>query len=88
MSVLKIKSKDLDLELVLDGDAQVATSGQNASPKAEDAAIAAVIALALSQELGAGAEHDEESGVITIQNHPTQWNAKMFGFNNVTLNRK
>lgn len=88
MSILRIKSQNLDLELVLDGsDAsslkwEGATGAAAQSPEAQ--LHAALIALALSNCVS-NSDHDEESGIITIIHKPTEWNSKAFGFTNTNF---
>ena len=88
MSVLKIKSNNVNLELQLDGNACVSANGcQLTVGTRQTGVIPALIALALSSEFAASSEHDGETGIITIQSHPTEWNSKSFGFTNTTINR-
>lgn len=84
MSVLKIKSKNLDLELTLDGDEPQVTGGasQTAGSAQDQTSLhAALIALALSDTIG-GEVHDTESGIITIQPHVSEWSSKSYAFTN------
>lgn len=86
MSVLKIKSNNLDLELTLDGkDAacEISKKSTNSIGSSEAEIHAALVALALSN-LWEGKVHDEESGVITIEKHSSEWTSKTFGFRNTT----
>ena len=83
MSVLKIKSNNLDLELQLDGNGSMETLQGNALPSTDEQQLhVALIALSLSQMLGQSGSHDIETEMITIQPHVTEWNSKVFGFTN------
>jgi len=83
MSVLKIKSNNLDLELQLDGNGIVNTLQEGTVPTDEEEKLhIALIALSLNQILSQGNAHDWETEMITIKHHPTEWNAKSFGFTN------
>ena len=85
MSILKIKSQNLDLELVLDGNGStIQTSGMEtfSTGSPETRLHAALIALALSNCVSCNGEHDTESGIITIQYKATEWTSKAFSFTN------
>ena len=83
MSVLKIKSNNLDLELQLDGNGMVNAIQEGAVlTNDEEKLHVALIALSLNQMLSQGNAHDWETEMITIKHYPTDWNAKSFGFTN------
>ena len=83
MSVLKIKSNNLDLELQLDGGNCIDTVQSNGeSSKGEEQLHIALIDLSLNQMLSQGGNHDWETEMITIKPHATEWNSKTFGFTN------
>lgn len=78
MSVLKIKSKDFELELTGDGDAKLE---QNAGTRNTDNALCmALIAMALN-DCGTAELHDRESGVITLKPAHSEWGSKILGLN-------
>lgn len=80
MNILKIKSKDFQMELSMDENG-VADLNSNGVTSVEYNIEMALIALALNQ-YGESSIHDEETDVITIVNNPTEWNSKSFGLNN------
>lgn len=84
MSILKIKSKDINVELVLDEENSVATTEETtvAPINEEEQLHVALIALSMNQMLAGAASHDWEADCITIQPHNTDWNSKVFGFTN------
>jgi len=83
MSILKIKSNNLDLELQLDGNGSINTLQEGASGVNEEEKLhVALIALSLNQMLSQGNAHDWETEMITIEPHATEWNSKTFGFTN------
>lgn len=83
MSVLKIKSNNLDLELQLDGEGVITSAEGAAAPASQEEALhVALIALSVNQMLSQGNTHDWETDMITIQPHATEWNSKSFGFTN------
>lgn len=78
MSVLKIKSKDFELELTGDGDAKLE---QNDGTRDTDNALyMALIAMALN-DCGTAELHDRESGVITLNPAHSEWSSKILGLN-------
>lgn len=78
MSVLKIKSKDFELELTGDSDAQLK---QNCGTHdADNALCIALIAMALN-DCGTPELHDRESGVITLKHTHSEWGSKILGLN-------
>ena len=89
MSVLRIKSNNLDVELVIDSnnESPVIQQGATAAPQpnSEESLHVALIALALENMFEQDSTHDRESGIITIQQRPTEWNAKVFGFTNINF---
>jgi len=80
MNVLKIKSKDFQMELSMDENG-VTELKSNGVAAVDNNIEMALIALALNQ-YGESSIHDEETDVITIVNKPTEWNSKSFGLNN------
>lgn len=80
MNVLKIKSKDFQMELSMDENG-VTELKSNGVAAADNDIEMALIALALNQ-YGESSIHDEETDVITIVNSPTEWSSKSFGLNN------
>lgn len=84
MSVLKIKSRDINVELVLDGENTVNTAEEACAAPAnkEEQLHVALIALSMNRMLAGAASHDWESDCITIQPRNTEWNSKVFGFTN------
>jgi hypothetical protein len=78
MSILKIKSKDFELELTSDGEVLEQTASQAQTP---DATLdMALIAMALN-EYGTAELHDYESGVITLKPQKSEWSSKILGLN-------
>ena len=75
MSILKIKSKEFDMELSFDGNGVCEVKDDK--QLADQNLIAGLITLALNQ-MGGVSVHDEESGVITINNHLSEWAFKSF----------
>ena len=83
MSVLKIKSDNLDLELQLDGKGSINSIHGNDQPSSDEQQLhVALIALSLNQMLSQGGNHDLETEMITIKPHASEWNSKVFGFTN------
>ena len=83
MSILKIKSRDFELELTTDenGVCEVKTS-DGVQPQIGNLSVdVALIALALDSYKDASSMHDEESGRITIRQYRSEWNSKAFGLN-------
>ncbi|MDD4761332.1 MAG: hypothetical protein PHU66_11060 [Bacteroidaceae bacterium] len=80
MNVLKIKSKDFQMELSMDENG-VTELKSNGVAAADNDIEMALIALALNQ-YGESFIHDEETDVITIVNSSTEWSSKSFGLNN------
>ncbi|MBQ8098363.1 MAG: hypothetical protein IJ244_02455 [Bacteroidaceae bacterium] len=80
MSILKIKSKDIEVELNLDD--KTASNLQTTQPtcSVSPEMVALLTALALN-EVGNATDHDEESGRITIKASASEWSAKSFGLN-------
>lgn len=87
MSVLKIKSKDFEMELSMDGNGVTELQSNGAATTTDSRLEMALIALALN-EYGESFIHDEETDVITIVNTPTEWKSKSFGLNNRGINIK
>ncbi len=83
MGILKIKSKDFELELVTDdnGVCSVKNLEGGFSPTADVSVDVALIALALESYNNSKELHDEESGRITILPHRSEWSSKSFGLN-------
>jgi hypothetical protein len=88
MSVLKIKSKDFEMELSMDGNGVTELQSNGGAATTTDTRLEmALIALALN-EYGESFIHDEETDVITIVNTQTEWKSKSFGLNNRGINIK
>ena len=83
MGILKIKSKDFELELVADdnGVCSVKNLGNGFPPASNAPVNVALIALALESYNAGKGLHDEESGRITILPHRSEWSSKSFGLN-------
>jgi len=89
MNVLKIKSKDFQMELSMDENGVTELTSNDVAVADNDIEMA-LIALALNQ-YGESSIHDEETDVITIVNSPTEWNSKSFGLSNsreINLSKK
>lgn len=89
MNVLKIKSKDFQMELSMDENGVTELTSNDLAVADNDIEMA-LIALALNQ-YGESSIHDEETDVITIVNSPTEWNSKSFGLSNsreINLSKK
>ena len=84
MSILKIKSDSIDVELVLDG-ASVDMPATVPSANDEEQLHVALIALAINQMLSESASHDWDPDCITIQPRTTEWTSKTFSFTNNKL---
>ena len=81
MNIIKFKAKDFEMEISFDGDGNInlceGGKDKECLSKDEQSAIAAVVALALSEYSAEGNDgHDEESGIITLVPRSTFWNAK------------
>lgn len=78
MSVLKIKSKDFELELT--GDDHAKLEQDMGTQGADNALCMALIAMALN-DFGTAELHDRESGVITLKPARSEWGSKILGLN-------
>lgn len=78
MSILKIKSKDFELELT--GNDEVLEKSESRIQPSNATLEMALIAMALN-EYGCAELHDDESGVITIKPQKSEWSSKILGLN-------
>lgn len=79
MNVIKYKTALYELEITLDTDGvkEIRKDGKCVETIPTDMeTVAAVVALALNDYGADGAVHDEESNVITLNAHATDWNGK------------
>ena len=78
MSIIKIKSKDFELELTVNSETLREAELQLQS--SDITLEVALIAMALN-EYGSFEFHDYESGIITIKRRVSEWSSKILGLN-------